>query len=498
MNAACEGWLSVNQFNDPHEVCSPLCVFSWLELFTCPVSGACVGAGWLPAGRIKIKNACRGKPHARFVDCKVAACLGSGNIHRCGVACDHKAEDDEAQTFCRLTKVVLSSSLEATYEGWFKANVSKFASTLVHECSVNCSFVPLPVFKCPDFGTCVGGGIFPVVGPKRTVHSARNKCFGKPHTFYPAARLFGCLSTGRPHYCGKKCDRVIETYEGYSVCDFTGRVLTDILIARKQPLPAGCVFRETSDFKSEYVRAEAATLDLARYHAHVSAGLKRKDSTLIREEVYNSCYALSIQYMSKRISVTNVTRNKDCDLRVKEALDTYHAKRSRSSVLAMVQIAAAIRSQQPLTVNLAISAEKIRRHACTLATRIVALMGMVRHFTAEGKLFIDGLSLKSFFLMALELCRQGITVDHCTLLSPDPILMLIAKGDTDMASFWQEHIDKRRIRKNLSRLPGQLRDLISRAITVDRVNPEQLRIDEVQSYLHVSTDYFEGYRNNKT
>jgi hypothetical protein len=139
--------------------------------------------------------------------------------------------------------------------------------------------------------------------------------------------------------------------------------------------------------------------------------------------------------------------------------------------------------------------KQIRHHSRNIATRMIALMGIVRTYIPGGKTFVDAMTLKTFFIIALEMCRQGIQVEHNTLLSADPILLLVAIGDNDMSKYWQEYVDKKNIRKNIPQLISKMTSLFTKAVRVDQVNPEYLRIDEMSiSILYVPCDLFEGYR----
>jgi len=448
-------------------------------------------------GRLaRVKAACHGKAgHLRILGAKVFACLDSGETHLCGNECTRAHNQDDGHSVCALTRTVLADLRPAAHDGWFQANQAKFAMTLVHACKPGCAFVPLPMFACPEFTTCIGGGLFPLVlNAGRGTAEAKNRCFGRPHQAFPNAALFACLTTGKAHFCGRTCDRVTETLDGDAVCEYTGRVLSSALVAGEEPLPAGCVFHETSDFKTEYIRPVADRVDLGRYYAHMLGGIRAKGAAQMREQVFNALLAFATQYIVERAGTTTRARSDSSEQAVRAAIDAYCARKARPSVLALVQIAAAIRSSHPLTVTLTMSAAQGRKHAWTVATRIVALMGIVRQIVPGGKDFIDNMSLKSFFLLGIEMCRQGIIVHHTTLLTPDPILMLISRGDSDAASFWKEHVDARQIPKNLNKLPSQLRALIDRAVTVHRVNPERLRMDEITDHLHVSVDGFDGYR----
>jgi hypothetical protein len=484
-----------------------MCQFVELGVFSCPLGGLCLGGGRpLVVRGLRVTRGaapCRGKgrAHTRHEGGKVLACRVTGAAHHCGRDCDRATDTDDGLTVCALTRTVLEDLRRPAFDGWAAANMGKFAMTAVHQCSPSCSFAPLEVFRCPEFSTCIGGGLFPLVqrgegggSSNNILVAAKNKCFKRKHRHLRTAMLFVCMATGTPHYCGRTCERMADTHDGDTVCEFTGRVLRDLVIGRDSPLPAGCVFLKTSDFKTEYIRSEAGSIDLGRYYGHVVAGMRRKAGEQVREQVFNAALSFATQYITERAGATNRQRNASGDQAVRDAIDTYCARKLAPSFLALVHIAAAVRSSHPLTVALTMSAGHVRKHAWTIASRIVALMGALRHLVPGGKPFVDGMSLKSFFLLAVEMCRQGISVADTTLLSPDPILMLISRGDADAASFWKDHIDDRQAPKNLAKMPAQLRMLITRAVAARLVSPERLRIDEMTDHLQVATEGFEGYR----
>lgn len=516
MDQAIEAWFGLNQFDpqpspdDGSHDCAPKsCSFLELDVFSCPLMGTCLGGG-MPAvmrGRrlARAKAPCHGAQHSQFVGAKARACTTSGKVHHCGKDCDQASVSDEGFRVCGLTRAVMADLRPAAHTGWLRANEAKFAMTAVHVCTPECSFVPLEMFLCPSFGTCIGGGVFPLVAREpagRHLIAAKNACFGaRGHRHLPEAKLFACIETGHAHFCGRTCDRVEETHEGDAVCAYTSRVLRTTVVERRAPLPTGCVFRDTSDFKTEYVRGAAASagLDLGRYYGHLTAGIRRKAGEQIREQVFNALLAFSCQYLTERAEHTNPERNASGDKAAHDAVEAHCARRSVAALgfLALAHAAAAVRSSQPLTVALTMNAYQARKHGWSVATRIVALMGALRHLVPGGRHFVDGMSLKSFFLLGIEMCRQGLVVASTTLLTPDPILVLLSRGDADAASFWKQTVDGRQAPRNLTKMPGQLRRLIDAAVAERRVSPESLRIDEMVDHLQVATEGFEGYRRKE-
>jgi hypothetical protein len=512
MNQAVEAWLSLNQFDPqpeaPHECAAGKCFFLELDVFACAQSTVCLGGGTpavMRGGRpARAKAPCHGAAHTLFVGAKARACADTGIVHACGKDCERASISDEGLRVCDLTRAVLADLRGAAHLGWLRTNEAEFAMTAVHECSPDCLFEALEVYTCPVFGTCIGGGAFPLVvrdsARRRCLVPAKNRCFGaRGHRHLSEAKVFACMETGRAHLCGRTCDRTSETHEGDAVCEYTGRVLRATVVARPVPLPAGCVFRDTSDFKTEYVRSSPGGMDLARYYGHLTTGIRHKAGEQVREQVFNALLGFTCQYISERANRTNPERNACGDKAARDAIEDQCARRSAAppSFLALAHAAAAVRSGQPLSVALKMSAPQARKHAGSVAIRIVALMGALRHLVPGGRNFVDGMSLKTFFLLGIEMCRQGLVVAHTTLLTPDPILVLLSRGDTDAASFWKDAVDGRSAPRNLAKMPAQLRRLIDAAVAERRVGPERLRLDEITDHLQVATEGFEGYRKKK-
>jgi hypothetical protein len=395
------------------------------------------------------------------------------------------------------------SEHEKILEGWKEINNVNFAMSNVHKCSNECTFVELKITQCPVFGTCIGEGLFPTVQltreRKRVEVRAKNKCFGQTHhPIMPSVSVFACMFDGTIHHCGGSCDQRVNTYQGDAVCDFTGRVLSETLISKKEKLPAGCVFRETSDYKTEYVRGTIGHADISQYHRYVSSGLKKKDSKTIREELFSAMLMFVTQYITKRIRVTNAERNTSRDEEVRAAINDFIDARRRTrqvNLMALVQLAASMRNRYPVDFTCHMSDTRIRQHSSVVATRIVALMGAVRQFVPGGRQFVDRLPIKNMFFVGMELCRVGFSIKLYTLLRPDPILNLLAKGEDDIAKFWSEHVDHKKVFHNLFKTTNQMLTMIAKGIQMHLVHPEHLRIDEIASSIeNVPIDYFDKYR----
>lgn len=390
-----------------------------------------------------------------------------------------------------------------SFQEWRSINRGKFAATLFHRCTKTCKLVQLMIYSCPIKGECIGGGVYPIVvideDGKRQCRYVQNQCHQKHHVLMHDIKLWGCIISGNAHYCGVKCNQVIETTEGYTVCDLTGHILSEHVVERKAPLPAGVVFQKTSDFKSEYIRHAPLQVSMADLHRHVAHGITKKSGHVIRSELFSACLVFVTQYLTKRISETNIQRPKERDDEVHRMVDALANARRRTpkiKTLELVHYVAVLRSKQPYDIIINIPPDDIRKHSSSLSTRIVALMGTLRSKIPEGRRFVDSMSLKDFFLVGLDMCRQGLFIEKMNLLSVDPILILVADGPDDISQFWKESVDRKRIRKSILKAPLTVKTLFSDAVTRHRVNPENLRIDELATSIqNIPSDFFEGYRH---
>lgn len=390
-----------------------------------------------------------------------------------------------------------------SFESWRNINRGKFKATFYHECSKTCQLVQLQIYNCPLKGECIGGGLYPIItlnqeGKRHCIY-VPNECKGKHHVHMYDRKLWACMESGNPHNCGERCDHAIETRDGYSVCDLTGHILSEFVVERRPSLPPGVVFQKTSDFKSEYIRHAPLQVDMENLHRHVARGIKKKSGHVVRSELFSACLVFVTQYLTKRIKETNAKRIKNNDKEIHRHADAFANMKRRTrkiKTLDLVQHVAVLRQKQPYVVKLNISSDNIRVHSSSLATRILAIMGLLRHKVPGGSRFIDTMSLKHFFLVGLEMCRQGLNVASMDLLSVDPVLVLVANGVDDISQFWKENVDRKHIRKTILKAPLTIKTLFSEAVFKHRINPEKLRIDELAiSINNIPTDFFEGYKN---
>lgn len=389
------------------------------------------------------------------------------------------------------------------FSEWRIINRGKFVPTLYHRCNKDCKLIELKIYNCPVKNQCVGGGLFPLIvidqsGQRRCIH-VPNQCHRQKHVLMYDIKLWACMISGNSHYCGEQCNEIIETRDGYTVCNLTGHILRELVVERKDPLPPGVVFQKSCDFNAEYVRHAPLQVDISDMHRYVAHGITKKSGEVVRTQLFSTCIVFVTQYLTKRIRETNIKRPRDRDKEVHMMIDRYaNARRKTRKVktLDLVHYAATLRSKQPFVVFLNIPPDNIRRHASSLSTRILALMGTLRAKVPDGKKFIDSMFLKDFFLIGLEMCRQGLYVEGVSLLSVDPILILVAEGVDDISQFWKENVDRKRIRKTILKAPLLIKTLFSDAVTNHHVNPENLRIDELATSIqNIPIDFFEGYRN---
>lgn len=390
-------------------------------------------------------------------------------------------------------------------EEWRKFNMGMFAPVVFHTCSRECALIEFKFFVCPHQGVCLGGGAVPCVlfnaaSGRRRVQYARVACCHLRHTPVPEISAWGCQFSGRVHRCGKECGELESNREGDTVCQLTGRIVRELVFGHDKYVPPGAVYRDgrnVDDFKTEYVRLSIESQSLSEHHSFVAKGVRKKTGVVLLREMFSNCLIFVFNYLTFKINQNNGPKIKERRAATAEAMHRMARTASKSRRVAftdLVEVAADVRSRQPVAFFVRISRQRIRSLASMLATRIVVLIGLMRLRVPGAREYMNVISLKELFISGLDICRAGISLRGTKFLSADPILMLVSSGSEDIADYWKEHVDHKNVRGSIKRCSRKLLELFQEAVTEHGIHPQQLVVDELATSIeNISPDAFENW-----